>query len=94
LRFEWDERKAASNIKKHEIEFSEAVTVFYDTLAQEFDDETHSRDERREIIIGHSMQHRLLVVAFVERQAGVVRILSARCATRRERKQYEEAHKN
>ncbi|HEV3276633.1 MAG TPA: BrnT family toxin [Terriglobia bacterium] len=59
LRFEWNESKPTSNIKKHEVEFAEAVTVFCDPLAREFDDELHSSEERREIIVGHSIQRRL-----------------------------------
>jgi uncharacterized DUF497 family protein len=91
LEFEWDEDKAASNEKKHGVSFDEAASVFYDPLAAIFDDETHSQDEQREIIIGHSARNRLLLVSFVER-AGVIRIISARTATKRERKDYEENH--
>lgn len=52
MKFEWDPRKAASNRKKHEVSFEEALTVFADPLARIFDDEDHSLDEPREIIIG------------------------------------------
>jgi hypothetical protein len=89
VEFEWDEDKAASNKKKHQVSFEEAATVFADPLAAIFDDEIHSADEQREIIVGHSEKNRLLVVSFTER-AGAIRIISARQATKRERKDYEE----
>jgi uncharacterized protein len=87
--FEWDEEKAASNKKKHGVTFEEAATVFADPLAAIFDDEAHSVEEQREIIIGHSEEDRLLLVSFTER-AGAIRIISARRATKRERRDYEE----
>ena len=89
LRFEWDPNKAEANLSKHEVSFEEAVTVFADPLARIFRDEEHSVDELREIIIGHSAGHQLMLVNFT----GIndrVRIFSARKATRRERKDYEE----
>lgn len=90
LSFEWDEYKAASNGTKHGVTFDEASTIFADPLAVIFDDEEHSRQEIREIIIGHSSLGRLLLVSFTERGEDVVRIISARKATKRERKDYEE----
>ncbi|MBI3761083.1 MAG: BrnT family toxin [Chloroflexi bacterium] len=91
VRFEWDEEKAKANLKKHKVDFDEASTVFSDPLAHIFDDEEHStEDEKREIIIGHSEHNRLLLVAFVERIIDLIRIISARRATKKERKQYEE----
>ena len=90
LSFEWDEDKAASNESKHGVTFDEASTVFADPLAVIFGDEEHSEDEIREIIIGHSILERLLLVSFTERGVDVVRIISARRATKRERKDYEE----
>ncbi|HYT93774.1 MAG TPA: BrnT family toxin [Gemmataceae bacterium] len=89
INFEWDKDKAAANKKKHGVTFEEAATVFDDPLAAIFDDEAHSKDEQREIIVGHSTKKRLLLVCFTER-AGAVRIISARRATKRERKDYEE----
>ena len=86
---EWDPRKAASNRKKHQVSFEEALTVFADPLARIFDDEDHSLDEPREIIIGHSINKRLVVVCFAAR-GDTVRIFSARKATKREREDYEE----
>lgn len=89
MEFEWDQSKAASNSKKHGVSFEEAKTVFDNPLAVIFDDEAHSIDEHREIIIGHSRQNRLLLIAFTER-SGNVRIISARLATRQEREDYEQ----
>ena len=90
MRFEWDPTKAAGNIRKHGVSFDEAVTVFKDPLAFIFDDETHSEQEHREIIIGASALRRMILVCFVERIENVVRIISARPATRQEIKDYEE----
>jgi uncharacterized DUF497 family protein len=89
-RFEWDKRKAISNEKQHGVTFDEASTVFRDPLAFIFDDEYHSEDEPREIIIGHSIGGRLVVVSFAEMAESVVRIISARPATKKEREDYEE----
>jgi uncharacterized protein len=89
LKFEWDRRKAVSNLSKHGVSFEEALSVFGDSLARIFDDEDHSADEQREIIIGHSVKERLLVVCFTAQRESV-RIFSARRATKRERKDYEE----
>ncbi len=89
LKFEWDRSEALSNLSKHRVSFEEALTVFSDPLARIFDDEDHSLDEHREIIIGHSSQSRLLVVCFTAQRESV-RIFSARTATRREREDYEE----
>lgn len=90
LIFEWDSQKAISNIKKHGVTFEEAKTVFSDPIAYIFDDEWHSIGERREIIIGHSVQNRLLLVCFTEKSKGVIWIFSSRLATRKERKDYEQ----
>lgn len=89
MEFEWDESKAAANLKKHGVSFEEAKSVFDNPLALIFDDEAHAFDERREIIIGHSRKNRLLLVCFTERPSAI-RIISARLATRREREDYEE----
>jgi len=89
LEFEWDKDKASSNQKKHRVTFEEAATVFADPLAAIFDDEVHSDEEQREIIIGHSAENRLLLVCFTEREAAI-RIISARRATKKERGDYEE----
>jgi uncharacterized DUF497 family protein len=89
MEFEWDETKAATNLKKHGVRFEEAKTVFNNPLALIFDDEAHSIDEQREVIIGHSQSNRLLLVCFTERP-NAIRIISARLATRREREDYEQ----
>lgn len=94
MRFEWDPAKATSNIRKHGVSFDEAVTVFKDPLAFIFDDETHSEQEHREIIIGASALRRMILVCFVERLENIVRIISARPATRQEIKNYEENANN
>ena len=90
MRFEWDPVKAKSNIRKHSVSFDEAVTVFKDPLAFIFDDTTHSEQEHREIIIGISALRRMILVCFVEPVEDIVRIISARAATRQEIKDYEE----
>lgn len=90
LLFTWNDRKAADNERKHGGTFEEAVTVFADTLAGTIPDPVHSVGEDREIIIGLSHRNHILVVVFTERGHNI-RIISARRATRRERKTYEEA---
>ena len=90
LVFEWDFRKAKANQRKHKVSFDEACTVFDDALAKIFPDEDHSNGEEREIIVGHSCLERLLLVSFTERATGRIRIVSARMATLRERRDYEE----
>ena len=70
--------------------FEEAGTVFSDPLAFIFDDEDHSSDERREIIIGHSRSGRVVIVCFTEKAEGLIRIVSARPATKKEWENYEE----
>jgi len=92
IRIQWDPDKAAKNASKHGVPFLEAATAFQDPLAFIFDDEEHSVEEQREIIIGHSKRDRLLVVAFTERD-DVIRIISARKANRKEREGYENARR-
>jgi uncharacterized DUF497 family protein len=89
MEFEWDESKAAANLSKHSVSFEEAKTVFDNVLAVIFDDEAHSVGEKREIIIGYSRNNRLLLISFTERPYAI-RIISARLATPRERKDYEQ----
>jgi hypothetical protein len=89
-RVEWDDKKARSNLTDHGVSFDEASTVFDDSWARIFDDEEHSMDERREIIIGHAVNHRLLLVCFTERPKQIIRIISARTPAGKERKDYEE----
>jgi uncharacterized DUF497 family protein len=87
--FEWDPDKAAENLRRHRVSFEEAATVFRDPLSRTFPDPEHSEGEERYLDIGHSERGRLLIVSYTERQ-GQVRIISARLATRNERRNYEE----
>jgi len=88
--FEWDPEKAASNVAKHGVTFEEAQTVFQDDLFVAFEDPDHSQGESRLIILGQSTtRSRLLVVAYTERRKAI-RLISAREATRKERRAYEE----
>jgi uncharacterized DUF497 family protein len=88
--FEWDGEKAKLNRRTHHVSFDEASTVFGDTLARIFDDPDHSAAEARALIVGYSARNRLMVVSFTERGRDRVRIISARLATRKERKHHEE----
>ena len=90
LVFEWDSRKAKSNQRKHRVSFDEGCTVFDDSRATIFPDEDHSNGEEREIIVGYSILDRMLLVSFTERSLDRVRVISARKATRREQRDYEE----
>ena len=89
MQFEWNTEKAEANLKKHEVSFDEAETVFDDLLFVIFADPDHSFEENRFIIMGESNQNRLLVVSYTERPPST-RLISAREATRPERKKYEE----
>lgn len=91
IRFEWDENKNEINKKKHKISFEEAKTVFYDEEALVIDDPEHSQEEERFIILGLSKKANLLVVCHCYRASDtVIRIISARKATKSETKQYNE----
>jgi uncharacterized DUF497 family protein len=87
--FAWDPRKARLNEVSHHVAFTEAATCFHDALASIFDDPDHSLAERRELLVGRSARHRLLLVSFTER-GDTIRIISARLATRAERARHEE----
>lgn len=91
LRFEWDPAKAQVNLKKHGISFEEATSVFDDAHAAFQTDKAHSDDELREWIIGYSNRNRLILAVFVERKPKLIRIITARKPTSRERTIYEEA---
>ena len=91
LDFEWDADKAKSNIKKHAVSFEEASTVFRDPLARTIHDPQHSQDEDRYVILGESSRSRLIVVSFTDREDRI-RIISARVATHKERRDYEEGN--
>ena len=93
IRFDWDAAKAAANQKKHGISFEEARSVFYDEFAVLFHDEEHSTIEDRFLLLGMSLQARLLLVCHCEREVGnLIRIISARRATRRESTFYGGEH--
>ena len=89
MQFEWNERKAERNLRTHGVLFTEAATVFDDPLFLAFADSDHSRYEQRYIVMGESNKGRVLVVAYTTR-GSVTRIISARKATRREKRFYEE----
>lgn len=91
MEFEWDPRKAESNLRKHGVSFSEAATVFGDELSATVADPDHSESEGRYITIGQSNRRRLLMVAHTERNDRI-RIISARELTPAEQKEYEEAN--
>jgi len=89
IRFEWDTRKDKANQRKHGVSFEEAQSVFFDENAIQFYDEEHSEHEERFLMLGLSIRARVLVVCHCEREAGnMIRIISARRATKSERKYY------
>ena len=89
LRFEWDDQKAATNLKKHGVSFEEAKSVFVDERAKLIDDPDHSGDEDRFVLLGLSSALRLLLVCHCYRnEGGVIRIISARKAVARESRSY------
>ena len=89
LTFSWDDRKDRENQRKHGVSFEEATTAFADEHARLKHDPAHSRDEERFMLLGFSAKLRVLVVAHAYRQGETeIRIISARKATRNERKQY------
>jgi len=88
IEFEWDDAKARINLEKHGITFDEAVEVFFDPFHQEGD--ATINDEQRDFVLGYSLSQRLLLVVYTERGERT-RIISARPATRQERKLYEKA---
>lgn len=89
LRFEWDRRKAATNLLKHGVSFEEAKSVFFDEYARLIDDPDHSHEEERFVLLGLSRALRLLTVCHCYRRRGeVIRIISTRKATRNEAKFY------
>ena len=88
LEFNWDERKAAVNARKHGVRFEEAATVFVDPLGRIYDDPDHSEHEARFLLVGHSLAGRILLVVHVEKD-DTIRIVSARRASPREREEFE-----
>jgi hypothetical protein len=89
IRFEWDPRKAKSNERKHGVSFEEAQSVFFDEQALLFEDPQPLHEEERFVLLGLSASLRLLVVVHALRDRDVIRIISARKATRQETRQYE-----
>jgi uncharacterized DUF497 family protein len=89
MEYEWDENKAAANLSKHGVSFAEAKTVFDDPLYVDFYDPDHSYGEHRFILLGESVQGRLLLISYMERN-NIIRLISAREATTSERKAYEQ----
>jgi uncharacterized protein len=89
LQFTWDSAKAAANVRKHGVSFEDASTVFRNPLAKLLPDPTHSDQEHRSLMLGHSNGGRLLMVAFTETDDRI-RIISARDASANERREYEE----
>jgi uncharacterized DUF497 family protein len=93
VKFEWSQQKAAANLRKHGVSFEEAASVFGDPFAATIADPDHSTDEPRFITMGVTPAQRVLVVVHTER-AERVRIISARAATRAEKKKYEEGEES
>jgi uncharacterized protein len=89
--YEWDQEKAQRNFRKHGVAFDEAASAFLDPVALTYSDPDHSGEEEREITIGISSRGRLLFVSHCERPGGL-RLISARRATRKEIRQYEQAY--
>ena len=91
MKFEWDEAKNENNYKKHKVWFEEAQKIFFDPHLRVFFDETHSDSEDRYLAIGSSEVNRILLVVYCDRKShSIVRIISARKATKKERVFYEE----
>ncbi len=90
IRFEWGSAKAASNIKKHGVTFEEAKSVFFDEFALQFyDDDNSQLEEDRFLMLGTSNESRVLLICYCERYGPNIRIISARKATKSERKYYQ-----
>lgn len=90
IEFEWNQSKATSNKKKHNVSFEEAQSVFYDDFAVQFYDEENSETEDRFLMLGLSNESKLLLVCHCEKEEGnIIRIISARKATKNESKLYE-----
>jgi uncharacterized protein len=92
MRFEWDPTKAEANLRKHAVAFTEAATVFGDPLSETFPDPDHSTGEFRNVTVGLSVASRLLIVGHTDRD-DAIRIITARQATPRERRYYENKSK-
>lgn len=88
MKFNWDDKKARANIRKHGVSFDEALSVFFDPFAETIADPDHSEGEHRFVTLGRTVKGRLVVVSHTDKD-DVIRIISAREATRHERKSYE-----
>lgn len=91
MQFDWDDAKAQVNLKKHAVNFEEAKTVWDDYFYIDLEDDEHSAEEKRFLIVGESSQNRLLIVSYTERENSI-RIISARELTPKERRDYEQGH--
>ena len=91
IKFEWNDTKALKNIEKHDVSFEEAITVFYDDFALQYFDREHSQlKEDRFLILGMSNNSRILMICHCEKESGdIIRIISARKATKNEKKSYQ-----
>ncbi len=89
MTFEWDDDKARVNLEKHGVSFEEAATVFRDPLFLVFSDPDHSIEEARFLIVGESSERRVLIVSYTDRESAI-RLVSAREATKKEQRTYEE----
>jgi uncharacterized DUF497 family protein len=90
IKFEWDTSKASANVRRHQVSFEEAKSVFYDEFAIQFFDNEHASEEDRFLLVGMSSAAKLLIVCHCEREQGaVIRIISARKATKRESAFYQ-----
>ena len=90
IEFDWDPAKAKRNLRNHGVSFEEAKSVFYDDFARQFYDEAHSDGEERFLLLGVSNKSRILLICHCEMESkNVIRLISARKATSKERKLYE-----
>lgn len=90
MNFEWDENKNRTNIKKHGVDFRDACYVFADMYALSMPDDEHSENEERWLLLGASQNGKILLVVHTQRIGDIVRIISARKATKHEQKTYNE----
>ena len=88
MNFEWDENKNRANIKKHGVDFHDACYVFADRFALNMPDDEHSDNEERWLLLGASPNGKILLVVHTERIGDIIRIISARCATKNEQNIY------
>jgi hypothetical protein len=88
MKFEWDESKNQSNIRKHGVDFRQAVYVFADPFALSIPDDEHSEDEERWLLLGNNLNEQILLVVHTFRYDEVIRIISARKATQNEKATY------